>query len=554
MLTSLSIRDFVIIDSLDIHFEAGLSALTGETGAGKSILLDALGLALGMRSDASLVRQGAAQAIITAEFILREDGPVNELLARQSLPIEESILIRRHISNQGKGKAYINDHQVSVAFLKELGSVLLEIHGQFDRLLSGATHRKLLDAYLLAPDLLAQVKKAYGEWQEARKTYEEAAQRLDHLRRHEDFLRYQLSELETLNPQQGEEARLLETRQELSGFAKLFDQVQQAYQALQSGSVLEALQQAFRGLQRVPEKTDDHVDAATKALKLAISETTEAIAQLEELYGKIDDQPQQLQQIDDRLQVLRAAARKHNVSVDNLSEFLEQLRQDLETLDHAEYRTAMLEKAVSAKKDNFYHIASQLMQLRLKKSKELDKAMAEELPLLMLPNARFQAVVEEAEESSWHEGGIDKVHFLVAMNKGQDLSPLEKTASGGELARLMLSLKATLATTVTLPTIIFDEIDIGVGGAVAAAIGQRLAKLAEHVQVLAITHSPQVAAASDHHYLVVKKDVGDQMQTTVIHLSLTERYNELARMLSGTEVTTEALAAAKKLLARYGEK
>ncbi|WP_032112509.1 DNA repair protein RecN [Candidatus Paracaedibacter symbiosus] len=552
MLTSLSIRDFVIIDSLDLQFESGLSALTGETGAGKSILLDALSLALGMRSDASLVRQGAKESVIIAEFILREAGVVNDLLTRQSIPHEESLIIRRLISSTGKGKAYVNDHQVSITFLRELGDVLLEIHGQFDRLLTVSSHRKLLDAYLVAPELIASVRAAYQDWQGGQKNFEEAAARLDHLRRHEDFLKYQLKELETLNPEAGEEAQLIEARQALSGFAKLFDIVHQAYQTLQSGATLESLQQSFRALQRLPETTDAHVDAATKSLKVAVSEVTEAVAQLDELYGKIDDQPAKLQQIDDRLQALRAAGRKHNVAVDDLATFLEQLREDLETLDQAEQRTTQLEKIVLAKKNVFYQVGKQLHEARVSKAKELDASMAEELPLLMLPNAKFHSVVGEVEESAWHEAGIDKVQFLVAMNKGQELSPLEKTASGGELARLMLSLKATLATTVTLPTIIFDEIDIGVGGAVAAAIGQRLAKLAQHVQVLAITHSPQVAAASDHHYLVLKQDVGEKMQTTVAKLPLTNRYDELARMLSGVEVTDEARAAAKKLLSRYG--
>lgn len=551
MLASLSIRDFVIIDSLDLVFESGLSALTGETGAGKSILLDALSLALGMRSDASLVRQGATESVITAEFVVRETSPLADLLAKQSIPLDESLIIRRLISAQGKGKAYVNDHQVSVAFLRELGDALLEIHGQFDRLLNVSLHRKLLDAYLLEPDLLGRVRQAYQDWQKAQKNYDEAATRLDHLRRHEDFLKYQLKELENLNPLPGEEGRLIEARQELSAFARLFDVVHQACQALQSGATLDCLHQAFRALQKLPEATNVHVDAATKSLQIALSETTEALAQLEELYGKIDDQPARLQQIDDRLQALRAMGRKHNVAVDDLASFLEQLRQDLETLDQAEERTANLEKIVKTKKDTFYQIALQLSQARTIKAKELDASMAQELPLLMLPNARFQTVVSQLEEAAWHEAGIDRIQFLVAMNKGQELSPLEKTASGGELARLMLGLKATLATTVTLPTIIFDEIDIGVGGAVAAAIGQRLAKLAQHVQVLAITHSPQVAAASDHHYLVMKQDMGDQMQTTVIKLSLVNRYDELARMLSGVEVTDEARAVAKKLLSRY---
>lgn len=552
MLINLSIRDFIIIESLELNFESGLSALTGETGAGKSILLDALSLALGMRSDVSLIRQGAQEAVISAEFVLREASIVSDLLARQSIPVEDSLIIRRTISTQGKSRAYINDHQVSITFLRELGDALLEVHGQFDRLLNMSSHRKLLDDYLLAPELLQSIKQAYTEWQGALHHYKEAAERLDHLRRHEDFLKYQLKELQTLNPEAGEELKLIEARQALSGFTKLFDVVHQAYQPLQSNSVLECLQQSWRFLQKLPESTDSHVDAATKSLGIAISEVTEAIAQLEELYSKVDDQPAKLQQIDDRLQSLRAAGRKHNVAVDELANFLAQLQQDLETLDQAEQKTEALFRMVESKKNVFLIVGRKLSELRAFKATQLDSSIESELPLLMLPNTKFKTVVTELSESDWHEGGVDKVQFLVAMNKGQELSPLEKTASGGELARLMLILKATLATAVTLPTIIFDEIDIGVGGSVAAAIGQRLAKLAKHVQVFAITHSPQVAAAADHHYLVVKEDAGDKMKTTVVRLPLSNRHEELARMLSGIEVTPEAIAVASKLLSRYG--
>lgn len=553
MLVALSICDFVIIDRLDLSFASGLTALTGETGAGKSILLDALGIAIGMRSEASLIRKGADQAIISAEFMVPLDHPATKLLQEQAIPVDNGpILIRRVIQGQGRSKAFVNDQAVSVGLLRQLGDLLLEIHGQFDRLLDAASHRRFLDAYLAKPPLIQTVQQHYHLWQQAENEAKLAAERLDHLRRHEDFLRYQLKELQSLRLQEGEEETLLAKRAGLADFAKLFDVMRQAGQAMGGGEVLNQLQMAFKALQKFPAQQNPCVDAAVSSLTRAISEVTEAMAQLEELQGQIEDQPQQLQTIDDRLHALRTVARKHNKLVGDLPNFYESLLQDINSLDKAEDHLQQLHLQVAKVKQQFYGVAQELMTARRQAAVALDQAIMVELPELKLPQARFVTQITELQESSWHEQGIDRVGFYVAMNKGQDLHPLEKAASGGEVARLMLSLKATLAKASPVATIIFDEIDIGVGGAVAAAIGQRLAKLAQHRQVLAITHSPQVAAAADQHYQVLKQEVSEQVRTKVVPLPLANRYEEIARMLSAEQVTEEARAAAKSLLARYG--
>lgn len=552
MLTTLKIQNFVIIDSLELSFKSGMAALTGETGAGKSILLDALGIIMGHRSDISLIRKGFDQALLSAEFSVPHDHPAQVLLINQGIPTQDTILVRRTLTSSGKGKCLVNDQPVTVTFLKILGENLVEIHGQFDRLMDASSHRRILDDYVDQPEIKDHVKQNYRHWQEARTHQGQAEERLDHLRRHEDFLRYQLKEIEALSPEAGEEETLIAQRQDLVGIAKVFESVGIAHGALSQADALSALQTAHRTLQRFTAGENDHIDQAVQALEKAVSETTEALAQLDEIIDQVDDQPQQLQRIDDRLHALRAIAKKHNVTTTDLPQFYQQLKQDLDDLDQAEARAVELARATDAAKKSFTTVSAELTHLRVQKANELSQAVMAELPDLKLPNARFMIQVSPLDESNWSDQGVDKIAFLVAMNKGQDWQALEKAASGGELARLMLALKAILATGSTIQTIIFDEIDIGVGGAVAAAIGHRLAKLAEHIQVLTITHSPQVAATADEHFQVSKEDQGSQVLTNVVQLPLTRRHEEIARMLSGEVITDEARAAARSLLARFG--
>jgi DNA repair protein RecN (Recombination protein N) len=552
MLTLLTIRNFIIIDSLDLTFGAGMTALTGETGAGKSILLDALGILLGHRSDISLIRKGCDQAFLAAEFTLPPSHPAMDQVRDQGIPLQETLVIRRTLTSNGKSRAFVNDQPVTVTFLKSLGDLLVEVHGQFDRFMEAASHRSILDEYLDHLTLKELVQQAYKAWQAAEKEGRQAAERLDHLKRHEDFLRYQLKEIEALAPEEGEEDRLLEARQSLIGISKLVESVSLAHASLAQADVVSALQLAHRALQKHPKATNIHVDSACSALEKALSEATEAVAQLDEILGQVDDQPQQLHQIDDRLHALRAMARKHAVTTTDLPQFYRQLKQDLEDLDQAEARVAELSRQRASLRQAYVTQAKKLSEVRVQKATELRAAVEVELPDLKLPNAQFSIAVSELDEAFWSDQGIDKVQFLVAMNKGQDWHPLEKAASGGELARLILVLKAILATRSTVGTLVFDEIDVGVGGAVAAALGQRLSRLAQHRQVLAITHSPQVAATADAHFQVTKEDYDTQVLTNVVQLSLKRRYEEIARMLSGEVITDEARAAAKSLLARFG--
>jgi DNA repair protein RecN (Recombination protein N) len=552
MLNTLTIQNFVIIDSLNLSFATGMTALTGETGAGKSILLDALGIILGHRSEAALIRKGCEQAFLSAEFSLSAHHPALTLLQEQGIPVSETLMIRRSLANNGKSRALVNDQPVTITFLRSLGDLLVEIHGQFDRLMDVSSHRRILDDYVDQPNLKNAVRMAYDVWQEAVTVQTQAEERLEHLKRHEDFLRYQLKEIEALSPEEGEEERLLEKRQSLLGISKLFESVGLAHGSLQQAQVLSALQTAYRSLQKHPERENTHIDQATIALEKALSEATEAMAQLEEILEQVDDQPQQLQRIDDRLHALRAISRKHNVTTTDLPQFYIQLKQDLDDLDQAEMRALELAQQTNRCKQEFLTQAQTLSKARTEKALELSAAVMAELPELKLPNAKFSISLTPLEENGWSDQGIDKVNFLVAMNKGQDWQPLEKAASGGELARLMLALKAILATRSTVSTIVFDEIDIGVGGAVAAALGQRLSRLAQHIQVLTITHSPQVAATADAHFQVTKEDQGSQVLTNVIQLPLARRHEEIARMLSGEVITDEARAAARSLLARFG--
>lgn len=556
MLISLSIKDLVLIDTLHLSVEPGLSVLTGETGAGKSILLDALGLALGMRGDVSLIRQGAEQAIVSAEFCIKNTPGVAQLLVEHGLAEEkqepQTLLFRRILSRvgspAGRSRAFINDQMVSVGLLRLLGDALLEIHGQFDRLLDPMSYRALLDEFAKVQGVRDTVRQHFHSWQDSYAQWQEAESNLTSLRQNEDFLKNQLEELKKLNPVTGEEEVLLQEREELAHIGKLNVAVRDGAAHLQNAAVEMALHAAMKSLQKVQGQGGGKVDAAIEALERAATEVIEAGAQLQEIEAQLANQPRRLQEIDERLYVLRAAARKFGVVGDELCTFRQKLADQLSSLDQAQDVLASYAKTVAAARAAYHIAATDLHNQRIEAAKILEQAIMSELPSLMLPQAQFGVQITELGEEQWGEAGIDRVDFMVMMNKGQEFCSLSKSASGGELARFMLALKVALASRSAIPTIIFDEIDTGVGGAVAAAIGERLAHLSAHVQVLAITHSPQLAAYANAHFLVYKEDQGAFMRSSVRALSSEERQNELARMLSGAEITTEARAAALRLL------
>jgi len=550
MLLGLSIRDVVLIDRLDIAFQPGLTVLTGETGAGKSILLDSLGLALGARSESGLVRQGASQLSVTAEFSIPAGHPAEALLAEQELHPADGLMLRRVVSTDGRSRAFVNDQPVSVGLLRRLGDCLVEIHGQFEShgLLDPASHRGVLDAFGGLD--VAAVRTAHASWKTAAKARAEAEAALAKAKGEEDFLRHAVEELNALNPGPGEESSLAEKRAMMMHGEKLVEGMNAAVQFLSGKGDVEAnLRSAQRALERVADKAEGRLDEVIAALDRAADEAAEARTQLDRASSTIDLDPRALEKVEERLFTLRAVARKHSVPVDDLAALRDKMATELSALDAGGSGLAKLAAAEKAAKAAYAEAAKSLSRARTEAAGRLDHAVAAELPPLKLDRARFQTRVAPLEEGEWSETGMDRVAFEVATNPGSAPGPLGKIASGGELSRFMLALKVVLARIGTVPSIVFDEVDSGIGGAVAAAVGERLARLSQDLQVLVVTHSPQVAAKGANHWHVAKGDDGQGGTVTRVQaLQPSQRREEIARMLAGAEVTDHARAAAESLL------
>ena len=555
MLTTLSIRDVVLIGRLDLSFHTGLCVLTGETGSGKSILLDALGLALGMRAEARLVRHGADQASVTAVFDLAAGHPVLETLNEHGIAgLEDGLMLRRVLGADGRSKAFINDQPVSVQLLKETGGGLVEVHGQFEnqRLLNEAAHRGFLDSFGGLSAELKKTRDAHKVWKDAAEARIRAEADMEAARRDEEFLRHALDEITALDPKPGEETDLARQRTLMMHGEQLVAAMNTAAEELRGdGGALRSLEGALRELERVAEKANGRLADAIDALARAQSETAEADALLEAAAG-MDLDPRSLEQAEERLFALRALARKHSTEVDNLAEVAEDLAAKVQGLEDGGARLVELTKAEKQARETYEKAAAALSQGRGKAAVKLDKAVARELKPLKLEKAKFTTALDDLPEDAWGPEGRDKVVFQVATNPGSPAGPLAKISSGGELARFTLALKAVLAQADPVPTLVFDEVDSDVGGAVAAAVGERLAGLAGDAQVLVVTHSPQVAARGKHHWLVSKSDAGPGVLTTVDALSDEGRKEEIARMLAGAKITDEARAAADSLLEGAG--
>jgi DNA repair protein RecN (Recombination protein N) len=552
MLARLSIRDIVLIDRLDLDFAGGLAVLTGETGAGKSILLDAFALALGGRGDASLVRQGMEQGQVTAVFDLAGDHPARALLAEHGIDDEDTLILRRVQLADGKTRAFVNDQPVSVQALKSLGKALVEIHGQHDdrALVDAATHRMLLDAYA---GLEAETAKVVGFWQ-ARRAAEQAVEthRLEVERAHReaDYLRHAVDELGKLAPETGEETALAERRTAMMQAEKIAGDLRDAHDAVAgSASPVPALGAAARRLERRAAQSRDLVEPALRALDAALTAIDEARGHLEHALRVADYDPLELERIEERLFALRAAGRKYNTPVDSLAALARQYASDLALIDAGAEKLTQLEQEAAAAARRYREAALALSAARKKAATKLDKAVNAEIRPLKLERAQFMTQID-TDEAAAGPHGIDRAEFWVQTNPGTRPGPLMKVASGGELARFLLALKVVLADRGSAPTLIFDEIDTGVGGAVADAIGARLARLAGNLQVLAVTHAPQVAARADRHYRIAKDalDRGRRVATRVTVVAADERREEIARMLAGAEITKEARAAAKRLI------
>jgi len=554
MLSRLSIRDIVLIERLDIDYTAGLSVLTGETGAGKSILLDAFALALGSRGDAGLVRNGAEQGQVTAAFDVGPDHPAIALLTENGIGTEDGLILRRVQLADGRTRAFVNDQPVSVQILKSLGTALVEIHGQHDEraLVDVATHRRLLDAYAGLDDDAAAVARLWGERRAAEETAAAHRARVEQARREADWLRHAVEELTKLKPETGEETALAEKRAAMMAADKIAEDLRDAHEAVAGDrSPISSLATALRRLERRREQAPKLIEPAVKALDAAVAALHDADGHLEAALRAANHDPRELDRIEERLFALRAAGRKFNVAVDNLAALSAQHAADLAALDAGAEELKRLEGAAREAEANYKKAASALSDARKKAAARLDKAVTAELKPLKLERARFSTNIETGEGGP---DGIDRIEFWVQTNPGTRPGPLMKVASGGELARFLLALKVVLADRGSAPTLVFDEIDTGAGGAVADAIGLRLARLAEKVQVVAVTHAPQVAARADRHYLISKDALarGKRVATNVSELAAERRREEIARMLAGAEITEEARKAAERLIRAAG--
>jgi DNA repair protein RecN (Recombination protein N) len=550
MLARLSIRDIVLIDRLDIDFASRLSVLTGETGAGKSILLDAFALALGARGDVALVRQGAEQGQVTAAFELQPGHPVVAVMAANDIPAEDQLILRRVQFADGRTRAFVNDQPVSAQALRALGAALVEIHGQHDEraLVDTATHRRLLDAFGGLEGKAGEVERL---WEALRARESEMAAlraEVERAQREADFLRHAVDELQRLAPEPSEETALAERRTAMMQAEKVAGDLRDAHEAVAGAtSPVPAISAALRRLERRAAQAPSLIEPAVKALDAALTALDDARGHLDQALRTADHDPRELERIEERLFALRAAARKHNVPL------AARYAADLGLIDAGAERLAVLESATHEAAANYRKAAVALSQGRKAAAVKLDGAVNGELKPLKLERAKFMTeIVTEPDAGGPH--GIDRIEFWVQTNPGTRPGPLMKVASGGELARFLLALKVVLADRGSAPTLVFDEVDTGVGGAVADAIGVRLARLGRRAQVIAVTHAPQVAARADRHYLISKSalDKGKRVATRVAELAADKRREEIARMLAGAEITAEARAAAERLIKAAG--
>jgi len=558
MLLGLTIRDVVLIERLSLAFRPGLCVLTGETGAGKSILMDALGLALGRRAEASLVRPGAEQAAVAAEFAVGGNHPASAILDKAGIATDLSgtIVLRRIVTADGRSRAFVNDEPASVGLLRELGDNLVEIQGQGEQrgLLDPATHRELLDAFAehaVAPAALAAV---WRDWRAAQNAAAEAARRLAETRAEEDLLRHEKAELDALAPEGDEEDRLAARRTLLQNAERLGEAIEDAAREIGGendgdGGAQRALARALRRLERARDRAQGLLDNAVAAAERAAAETAEALEALSGAARALELDPRALEQVEERLFALRALARKHGITVGDLPRLLDSLATRVAAIETGAEDAIALERAASVARDRYIEAAALVSRARERAARRLDGAIAAELKPLRLDKARFRTVLTALAEAEWGEHGCERVQFEVATNPGAPFGALARIASGGELSRFMLALKLVLAGTSSVPTLIFDEVDSGIGGAVAAAVGERLQRLGSRLQVLVVTHSPQVAARGAHHWRVAKKQGQRETVTSVEELDADTRQEEIARMLSGSTITAEARAAAASLIA-----
>ncbi|MBX2834795.1 MAG: DNA repair protein RecN [Micavibrio sp.] len=553
MLRSLTIQNVVLIEKLEIDFSCGLCALTGETGAGKSILLDSLGLALGARAESRLVRRGADKAQVIASFDVAPTHKAFAVLEDAEFTIDpsEGLVLRRTLSTDGKSKAYINDQPAGAALLKAVGDTLVEIHGQFDThaLLKQPSHIGMLDEFAGLESKAVDLQARFNAWKSARQELASAENTAEKFREEEEYLRHVTDELINLNPYVGEEKELQDLKLAIQNRDTVIEALNAAHGYLTAEDSADAMiQKAYRVIGRSADKIGKASEEIMEAMDRASVELESARVCIDAAFADLDDVPHNFADVDDRLYAIRAAARKHECKPDDLDEKLTELEARLATIEAQDDILSELSRKVDASRQSYEALAEEISTARVRSATQIDQEVMAELVPLKLEKARFFTQVMRRDEGEWNGQGIDRVEFLIATNPGADPSPLTKIASGGEMARFMLALKVVMAAVGSAETLIFDEVDTGIGGAVADAVGERLCILAKTHQVMVVTHSPQVAARGNNHWIVHKSGEAD-VRTSITPLkSAQERREEIARMLSGAQITIEARAAADKLL------
>lgn len=551
MIKSLSIKNVVLIDKLDLEFPKGFVVFSGETGAGKSILLDSLGLVLGKRADVSMIRAGEDKLSVAAVFELDKTNKLlKKICDEYDLEYTDEIIIKRSLSTDGKGKIFFNDQPITQKLLKEIGATLVEIHGQFDNqgLLNPATHREVLDNYGNHKEHLQTLSEKYFAWKKVQKEREILQKNLETAKDEEENLSHWLEEFEKLNPKENEVENLETKRKQMMNSEKIAENLDVAYKALSQTGVRSSVRQALSAVARLNTLLDDKYSALGEVLDSALINLEEAEEEIMQATSEINFSADDINALEERLFALKGLARKHRTLPENLPEVWRELKLKLQGLNNGENNLAELMKAEEKAKAEYLDLAKVVSLLRKKDAAVLDKKIMAQLPDLKMEKALFITEILPKDECFWNEFGIDEVCFKASTNANTSFGNLNKIASGGELARFMLAIKVNLAQSSDVSTMIFDEIDTGIGGATAQAVGEKLANLGKNIQVMVVTHSPQVAALSSHHFKVEKNSINNATFTVVVPLDEKQKSEEIARMLAGETISDEARAAAKVLI------
>lgn len=552
MLLHVTIKNIVLIQSLTLDFQKGFCVLTGETGAGKSILLDSLGLVLGNKASTRLIRSGEQQGTVVAAFDISRNDAVQQLLKQHAIISGDELLIKRVIFASGKSKAMINDEAVSTKLLQQIAPCLVEIHGQHDQkhLFEAQKHREMYDLFCGNMPLTAKLSKAYQQWREAEKAYHALIEQAEQARRDEDYLRHVCAELEALAPEVDEDVTLADKRQAMMSVSKVFDALDDiSKQMTEKYDVMQAIYGAEKVIARLPASVDETLFAPTsEALARAQIELEEVFSSMDVIRSSIGFDERELAAIEERLFELRDMARKYHIPVSELPNYAKTVQDNIQTLDNAEAEIAKADTHRKELQATYHTLAKQLSDIRHEKAQHFSDAIEKELKPLKMENARFKVALTPLEESHWAEHGIEHVEFAVQTNQGSPFGPVKHIASGGEMSRFMVALKVVMAEKNIVPTMIFDEIDTGIGGATSDAVGRRLSMLAKNVQVMCVTHQPQVAGYGNGHFRIEKQLRDGKMSTSVRVIDMDEKIEELARMLAGEQITDAAREAAKKLI------